>query len=124
MYLKGNASFQYHLGCFPKHLLKKKNLIQARSMEQLRGLPGPGDSMCRTRARQSDHLVIWPGAQRACQGAHCPGRLKLLLLLFSHSWAKGRGGRGYSIMKGYSLLKRGRRPRRGCRKRGGVKAQE
>lgn len=71
IYLEGNASFQYHLGWFPKHLLKK--ISSRRSTEQLRGLPGTGDSMCRPRARQSGHLVSWLVAQRSLRGDSCQG---------------------------------------------------
>lgn len=44
IYLKGNASFQYHLGWFPKHLLKKIS----------------------SRHAQLNNSVVCPGQETAC----------------------------------------------------------
>lgn len=98
LFAKGSASFQYQLGCFPNHLLKK-NLIQAHFTEQL---------------QETAHANPVPGNQTTLLAGQ--GLSKLLLLLFSHPWAREGGGRGYGITKGYSLLTRRCRVRRGCRK--------
>lgn len=55
--------------------------------------------MCRTWARQSEHLISWPRAQRPHWKGSSPGRLKLLLLVFSHPWAKEPGSSENGKMK-------------------------
>lgn len=98
LFVKGSASFQYQLGCFSNHLLKK---ISFRHTSQ-------------NNSRRQHMLTPCQGNQTTLLAGQ--GLSKLLLLLFSHPWAREGGGRGYGITKGYSLLTRRCRVRRGCRK--------
>lgn len=82
IYLKGNASFQQHLGCLLRHMLGKKNKSSSGLLKQNDSRVCPSqETAWADPGPDNQNPVSWPRAQRSYQGASCPGRLKLHLLL-------------------------------------------